>query len=226
LDPNDQIMINYVKRVLDEAHIEVDEVIDKKIDIMEEHDIEQHPFGDSKMTRASSASSVMSLANKRPKASMLKLGPSEYHIGRIEYKRPSSAHLSRHGSLRSVHTVKSDVSVEQATSKKDSPTRFFIEEKRHSPNQESSSDYEILSDYVNEHHLDIPEPILEEDEKYMTIQKSTLNNQSEYKPPLASKIFDDQSHGLKNDQDGALERSDNATESFKSIDEQIESNNK
>ena len=170
---HDENFYNYVKRVLDGAHIDVDEVLDKEVDIQVDDESEVTSRADS-VVPEDSVSNIydkrISTDKMRRKASKLKLGDSEIHIGRIEYRKPSSARLSYQGSQQSLTSNGSGT-------QNDTPTKFYLDERKHAVETESSND-ENESRFSDRYELDIPDAILEEDERYMTIQKNS-NNQGQ-----------------------------------------------
>jgi hypothetical protein len=54
--------------------------------------------------------------NKKPTLAKLKLGTSQFQVGRIEYRVPSSVRLSRHSSQKSLDSASSNEAASQATS--------------------------------------------------------------------------------------------------------------
>ena len=95
----------------------------------------------------------------KPVVSKLKLGNSEICVGRIEYRAPSIARLSRQNSMRSYVSTRSDTSDES-----EKPIHFFIGHSNESTNAINK-----------EEELDIPDAIMEEDERYLTLQKKLSN---------------------------------------------------
>lgn len=151
-----------IRRVLEQAHLDVENLRDKEIgfqiDENVEHNSDQESIG--KFSAMSSRHSFHSHRSNRrlpndhkiPLASKLKFGESEIHIGRIAYRKPSSARLSRYGSTKTINSV---YSIENANVE---PTKFYLGE--HHELHDCDSD------------LDIPDIIIEEDERYLTVQKT------------------------------------------------------
>lgn len=167
-----------MKKVLDEAHINLDDVFDKDLDISlaNENEIEiEDKESDYELTDTSLSQDTESFGNYsinnyrlgdnlKPKASRLKLGYSEICIGRIEYRTRSSIRLSRNNSIRSLRsnvTTSSNSSTPDLANKK---ANFFL-----GNGSEHLHDSTLILN--NENDLHIPDPILEEDERYMSIQK-------------------------------------------------------
>lgn len=157
--------------MLELAHINVENLRDKEIGIELDEDIDLRSDSIGRFSRVSSLPSRIShmsgRSNRRlttdqiiPLASKLKFGESEIHIGRIAYpKPPSTIMLSRHGSNRSINsnfTFESDYA--QVT------TKFYLGDHHSSDNE-----------YYQDQDIDIPDAILEEDERNLTIQKSLKN---------------------------------------------------
>lgn len=98
----------------------------------------------------------------RSSPSKIKLGPNEICIGRIEYRAPSCSRMSRQESTRN--------SFSSSASDGEKPN-FYV-------------NYDSASANFND-ELDIPDVILEEDERYLTLQKKETENN----PTHAAKIF-------------------------------------
>ena len=206
---NDENFFNYLKKVLEEAHINYEDVIHKEINIdvrnnddtiantpnnidinepvVAEIETEKEDTitlsGRSYMSAISSKSRVNIKSDMKVKASKLKLGNSEYHIGRIEYRvnnNASNARLSRHNSNKSLNTVGSF-----SLNENGNETRFYLGTNDDESGSEAAS---LHNDHMfNNADLHIPDAILEEDERYLTIHKKLTDEK--IKP--ANEIFFD-----------------------------------
>jgi hypothetical protein len=99
----------YLRKVLDEAHISWDDVLDKEVNIQqiirEPKDVNSknsEEKNEKKKLIAESSSSK----NLKKRPSKLKFGDSEFYTGRIQYMLPLSTSTSRHNSICSEETNK------------------------------------------------------------------------------------------------------------------------
>lgn len=183
---------NTIRRILEQAHIDVDDLSNKEIDLQLKLDTDESKDSNkdkedsvSKVSRFSHVSSRHSMHtiqstnqqqnnNKKissdniiPLANKLKYGESEIHIGRISYRanmtmRPTTSSLRR-DSLSRVGSSKSINSQYSTTNIDHDKPKFYLDH----------SDYEDWNQDSDD--LDIPDAIQEEDERNLTIQKSVHN---------------------------------------------------
>jgi predicted secreted protein len=95
----------YIRKVLDEAHISLDDVLDKEVRVQQVRKESTETANAQEMNKTRKKSSSASLSsshrnysnfNKRP--SKVVVGDSEFFTGRIEYKLPSNSRQNSLGS--------------------------------------------------------------------------------------------------------------------------------
>ena len=159
---------------MENAHVDLNNLNPKrKVSLDSDHYDKQ--VADSQLKNSVSTHSLKSAKSNRkisgdhivPLASKLRIGQSEIHIGRIAYRKPNSvsAKLSRQNSAWSDNnSIISDYSFDlpAAAGKPPKLTKFYLGEQNEHDNKSWNGDSD----------LDIPEDIPEEDERYLTIQKS------------------------------------------------------
>ncbi|CAF1003937.1 unnamed protein product [Brachionus calyciflorus] len=170
--PEEDAFLTYVKKVLTEAHINADDLsimndIDyDSIDNELRQPVKNPSFSSFLRVRTPSArNSSVSIAsfNQKPSdikpiASKIKLGTNEICIGRIEYRAPSVTRLSRQNSIRSYYSTTSN-----SSDRSDRP-QFYL-------------NHGESNNLINrEEELDIPDVIMEEDERYLSIHKKPSNS--------------------------------------------------
>lgn len=178
----DEKFLDLVKKVLESVHINSDNmIIQTEDDLNEQEDLKEKNFlknecdydkDDDVWSCASFDSNIINIHRLRKRPSKIRVGDSEYHVGRIEYKRPSSStRLSKNGSSLTLHTNDSRLSLHHHHSHH--PANFFIGQSTSGSLVDQEGTYEEAN--KSEYSFDIPAAILEEDEKSNFSKRNSIN---------------------------------------------------
>jgi hypothetical protein len=163
----DEKFVNLVKNVLESIHVDTDRLIIQNEDDTYGHkkeketDIIENEIDDDVWSCASLDSNVVNIHKHRTRPSKIRVGDSEYHVGRIEYKRPTSnTRLSKCGSSLSIKTNESRYS---SHNRNYNSAHFTIGQSTSG----SLVDHDEINEEANksEYSFKIPAAILEEDDR-------------------------------------------------------------